>query len=912
MVSERCLKTDQLGAIFAARDNMYGAWMKMQAVFESNKSQNGGRTSRVSGSLFKMRPSLTLSPVESVLSAGTTAAPAADGAAAAAASGSAFAAAAAVGGFDPFNELAISNKQAGDGRVAPVNAGQDTAAAAGPPGPAGAEGVTAADLAAVLQGQFQLKEAMEQLSERLAALQQQQQVLAATSSAQPEAVTRAEDTRPARSDSAAFLLMVQHELAGVAERVAEINSKVDEQSSQVQAAAATATAAMAAAVAAAATKPYASSSSSRRSSSRCLSIAADGTAQLEATLVADPLKELQSSFAALQDKVEMLQQQQQQQVSKPADSVGFVCKREQPQDCEDVCQPPTGTLPVVSSAGVLHAPLSVVVQLHQELAALREGQVSKKQFAAVVRMVRDLKDPAAAAATEELQQQLSSLQAQVAAATAAAAEARQETAGVVAAALQQQDERLAAAEFSIESLLQRMEATATASVQAMDGLIAEQQLQQQCNASVSEQQQVFAADLAALQDSLQQQAAAVDAIATSSAAAQQQAGDLSIQLGSMQEKQAELSACVDDLAAKVASAVNAASAAAMPRRIGSEDAAGGSGFGEMVAGLANLKGCLDAQCQAVAAMQQRLDAQEEAVAELAAAAVARAEAAAVVLEGIESAGTPTAAAAATDGGSEGSKAAGSLLLRSFSSKGSIATKADDADAASELRSALEQLQSQVSQMGQKLQQQQQHEQAQQADEPAGPVLLSLPSSKRSVSGSGCVTDATATPAAAGTTAAIISSLSASRRVSKVSSIAAADAIELTAAAADEAAVAVAGPMSVVHQILTELKKRVEALEASAPTAAPAAPAAAAPAAAPVMHSNALFMPGAALAPASSVPATPSSRPGAGPRRGAAWLAAAGEAASLAELQEIVERLQQDVARIAMDSSSHSGAELTQG
>ncbi|WIA32657.1 hypothetical protein OEZ86_003458 [Tetradesmus obliquus] len=64
VVSERCLKTDQLGAIFAARDNMYGAWMKMQAVFESNKSQNGGRTSRVSGSLFKMRPSLTLSPVD--------------------------------------------------------------------------------------------------------------------------------------------------------------------------------------------------------------------------------------------------------------------------------------------------------------------------------------------------------------------------------------------------------------------------------------------------------------------------------------------------------------------------------------------------------------------------------------------------------------------------------------------------------------------------------------------------------------------------------------------------------------------------------------------------------------------------------------------------------------------------------
>jgi hypothetical protein len=927
VVSERCLKTDQLGAIFAARDNMYGAWMKMQAVFESNKSQSGGNTSRASGvGLFKMRPSLTLSPIPSVFSSGTASAPAADAAGsgpaatAAAAGSSAFAAAAASGTFDPFEEMATSSRQSDSSRVIAGSPVED-ATAAGPAPPAvtpevvlaatrtsqdeqaasaaAAAAVTTADLAAVLQGQFQLREAVAQLSEQLAVLQTQQPPSAAsTPPAQPEAVIKPEERRPARSDSAAFLLMVQHELAGVAVRVAEINSKVDEQSSQVQAAAATATRAMAAAVAAAAAG-RASPSRSRRAS-RSISIGTAGTAQpTEAELAAGTLLDLQRSIATLQEKVEQLQQQ-----SNAAGSADPTCEGDQQQD--GCSASPPDALRAASTAGVLHAPLSVVVQLQQELAAIREAQVSKEQFAAVVRMVRDLKDPAAETAAEDVQQQLAGLQAKV----AAAAEGRQQAVMAVEAALQQQDERLVAAEFSIESLLQRLEVTAAASVEAMDALIAEQQLQQHGNTLASQQQQEFAAELAALQDSLQQQAAAVETVGASANAAQHQAGELSIRVGSMQEEQAKLSVCMDDLAAKVASAVNAAaSAATMPRRIGSEDAAGGSGFGEMVAGLANLKGCLDSQCQAVAALQQRLDAQEEAVAELAAAALARAEAAAVVLEGIEGAAGPTGAAAEDVDGAAG-KAASSALLRSASSKCSIAMKADVAEAAAELRGTLEQLQAKLSEMEHKMQQ---HEQSRQQPETICPVLLSLPSSRRSVSGSGCISDAAAAPATAGTTAAIISSLSASRRVSKVSSIAAADAIELTAAAADEAAVAVAGLMSVVHQILTELKKRVEALEATAATTAATAASNATASAtavitAPMMHSNALFVPGASVAAGASVPATPSSKAGAGPRRGAAWLAASGEAASLAELQDIVERLQQDVARIAMDSSSHT-AEL---
>jgi hypothetical protein len=738
--------------------------------------------------------------------------------------------------------------------LAATNTGHDEHASSS----AAAAAVTAADLAAVLEGQFQLREAVAQLSEQLAVLQQQQPSAALPPPAQPETMAR-----PARSDSAAFLLMVQHELAGVA--VAEINSKVDEQSSQVQAAGATATAAMAAAVAAAAAGRASPSIGSRRAC-RSISLGAAGTAQpTEAEVAAGTLVDLLRSVTALQETVQQLQQQQQ---TKKADSAKPMHEGEEQQGDVSVSQ--ISTQRAVSTVGVLHAPLSVVVQLQQELDAVREAQVSKEQFAAVVHMVRDLKDPAAEAAAGDVQQQVASLQTHVAAAAAAAAEGRQQAAVVVEAVLQQQDERLAAEEFSIESLLQRMEVTATASVEAMDALIAEQQLQQHCNAAATQQQQEFAAELAALQDTLRQQAAAIETMAASDSAAQQQAGELSSQLVSMQEEQARLSACVDDLAAKVASAVNAAaSAVAMPRRIGSEDAAGGSGFGEMVAGLANLKGCLDAQCQTVAAMQQHLDAQEEAVAELAAAALARAEAAAVVLESIEGAATPAAAAG---GGMHCDgvviKAAGSALLRSASSKGAIALKADIAEAGAEMRGMLEQLQAKVSELEFKMQQQ---EQSQQQQEASGPVLLRLQSSKRSVSGSGCISDAAAAPATAGSPAAIISSLSASRRVSKVNSIAAADAIELTAAAADEAAVAVAGPMSVVHQILTALKKRVEALEATtATTAAAAASTATAVAAASMaqlMHSNALFMPGAPAAAGASVPATPSCRAGTGPRRG---------------------------------------------
>ncbi|KAF6253803.1 hypothetical protein COO60DRAFT_386304 [Scenedesmus sp. NREL 46B-D3] len=182
-------------------------------------------------------------------------------------------------------------------------------------------------------------------------------------------MVRLEEKRPVRSDSAAFLLLVQHELAGVAVRVAEINSKVDSQSSQVQAAGATATAAMAAVVGAAAAARASAGGTASQHPSRSTSAGAAGTnLPAETDAAAATLADVQRSLAVMQERFEDLQQQLQQQQGKlNADVTSTAPEGEQHH--HDVSVWPTDTLRAAASAGVLHAPLSVVVQLQQELTA---------------------------------------------------------------------------------------------------------------------------------------------------------------------------------------------------------------------------------------------------------------------------------------------------------------------------------------------------------------------------------------------------------------------------------------------------------------------------------------------------------------------------------------------------------------
>jgi hypothetical protein len=262
-----------------------------------------------------------------------------------------------------------------------------------------------------------------------------------------------------------------------------------------------------------------------------------------------------------------------------------------------------------SSGGVLHAPLSLVVQLQQELLCVKEELVSKEQFAAVVRLVRELRSHAAGAAEFQgsqrgLARSSSSSSSTpraahsggpscVAAAVSAlevrrtAAPAPADEGSRVAEVLQQHASQLAGMQASLEALLEAQKQPLPVAAAAKGGGSSEQQAAAQLREAAAGTQQ----SVLELRDSL---------------SAHEQATKQQLQT---------LSACVDDLAAKLASAVNAAALAVaqQPRAGMAGPPAGASGFSEMVAGLARLKVCLDDQSSAVAALTSRLDDQEVAL-----------------------------------------------------------------------------------------------------------------------------------------------------------------------------------------------------------------------------------------------------------------------------------------------------------
>jgi hypothetical protein len=256
--------------------------------------------------------------------------------------------------------------------------------------------------------------------------------------------------------------------------------------------------------------------------------------------------------------------------------------------------PATAEPAASAGSGVLHAPLALVVQVQQELARLREDSVSRDRFAAVVTLVKELRGQAAAAAAAGgAQPALPAVSAGAAAdaQTPAAPSAAdmvsvQHLVGQLAAHTQQ----LAAMQASVEALLLRLQGV-------------EEGVAAACNREHQQQQQGASAD------------AQAELRTAAAAAAAQHAQDAATQHAALQGEVARLATCVDDLAAKVHTAVNAAAAARGGGGGGSSGGCDGApaGFGEMVAGLANLKACIGAQAAECAALGARLDSQEGAL-----------------------------------------------------------------------------------------------------------------------------------------------------------------------------------------------------------------------------------------------------------------------------------------------------------
>lgn len=223
----------------------------------------------------------------------------------------------------------------------------------------------------------------------------------------------------------------------------------------------------------------------------------------------------------------------------------------------------TDTTGSTSHVGVLHAPLSLVVQLQSELEALRDTQIKKEPFSAVVRMVK------------ELQEKVTSLPG------SAGADGISSKDLSTHAELQQHTEQLTSLADSMQLLIHRMEAAETM-----------QQQQQQCRCSIP-------SDLSDLQIS------------------HQRVVELAAAQNSLLADFSKLQTLVNELAARVAGALP--EAVAVNPRSPSQEALGAD-FSGMMAGLSNFKRHMDEQLQLVLDLQERLQAQEAAVASLLTAA----------------------------------------------------------------------------------------------------------------------------------------------------------------------------------------------------------------------------------------------------------------------------------------------------
>lgn len=558
VVREECVKTDQLGTIFSARDNMYGAWLKMQAVFDANKSPRRGNTAaggRVtsdrspSSSLFRPRFSLAYDgPSASVPTASS-------------ASGALQTNPEAV--FDPFSE--VLNRL----ESSPVQAQQHS---------------------------------MTAVAEQLTSSDQDVQGLPGVFSVPVEAGAVPHAPQAASSE----------QLGDVAEAHAQLREEVGSLAIQLHAA----------------------------------------------------MADLAEQVAALREhQAERQAHQQQPSCAVPPPAAEHTAAASAAQGEGSSMQRAASA--IARSAGVLHAPLSLVLQLQQELGAMKADCISKEQFAAVVRMVKELRSQSCAPseASSPVARSASSRAAAAGFAAGAAAAmlstepsnrpapdngvphnataacadvAGSEQRDGVSEVLQQQAQQIAALESSLQSMMDKAAAadadaaTNTQQLQTVQQLQQEianlqqqqEDLQQQQSelssallqqaAALSSQTRDLTSGLAQLQVTQQQQEEALTTGLASVSATQQQVQAISSQQGNLQAELSKVTAYVDDLASKLHSAANAA-ALAVSRPHGSGtlgEASGGSGFAEMVAGLANLKSCLDQQAKVVSDLSTRLEDQD--------------------------------------------------------------------------------------------------------------------------------------------------------------------------------------------------------------------------------------------------------------------------------------------------------------
>jgi hypothetical protein len=808
VVSEQCIKTDQLGTIFAARDNMYGAWLKMQAVFDANKSPRKNTTAAGARASMQADHSLRSTIFRPRHSFFPKVSPSNSGA------GSANGAiASAFGALDPFSELLnrLGSSPQPHQQSAAVAASQDGFVSAGP-----LAADAAADNAAPVPA-----------------------AAAGPGTGSDELCDIAEAHCQLREEVGSLAVQLHAAIADLSEQVAALRQLPAGQQHQ-PAAAPTA-------------MPAASTSSSSSSSSRTAAAEAPDAAAAPAPASA-------------------------------AQADGSINRTASP------------------GSGVLHAPLSLVLQLQQELSAMKAESISKEQFAAVVRMVKELRSQSCSSEASSPMMRSSSsntsasrfaaaLGAHPNAVTAldtaagdgaAAASARATSSTDIGSArvlevLQQHSQQLAAVESSLEALMHKaasaesLAASQQPQVQDLQQQQADLQQQQlELSSALVQQQgelQTHTSQVAAethelrssigkAQADIQQQDAALAQLATvlaSVSVTQKEVQDLSSQQGSLQAELSKVFNYVDELASKLHSAANAAAlAVARPHAgstvgeayVGAGSGGGPSGFSEMVAGLANLKSCLDQQAKAVSDLSSRLEDQE------------------VLLQGLnEGAAAAAAAEGPTSSGSAEGVSAAEGAPRGLVSKAEVQELAAQLAAVQQKLAVLEQQQVTTHNLP--------------VAGPAAPL-------------------AHAAPEAGGTQG------------------------EPAAASESDAG---GHPLGFMHGMLVELKNRIKKLEADSIEAKATAATVAALTAASMLDATSTAQqasggpPAAAAGPtAASAPSTPSHKAVAA-RKGAAWAGHGGQnaAASLQELQEWLVYLQADVGRLdATDASLLATLESLRG
>eukprot|EP00775_Hariotina_reticulata_P009145 gene9145-9313_t len=554
VVEGRCIKTDQLGEIFAARDNMYGAWQRMQAVFEANRSSSEAGGSALGNMLFKDMSSEDEAAVclkaradaaQPMLAAG----PAANSTTA--------------------DLAAALNSQEVATSVDEVNAGQQ-----------------------LTQSRLH-EEELSELRGRVLRLEKEVQTFMATIDAAASAAAVVNEQQPA----AGALQTLVEQVAQMQKQHIVLAQQIEQQQSN---------------------PTLAALEAEVHQLHQQFTVTQEG--HHSSTALSALLCEVQEQQDVLQQQVLALQHHsspiaQQAPAEKECDA---------DEESEDEFHSPRTNVsfsaaPAISagSGGVLHAPLSLVVQLQQEVAAVRDGQVSKEQFAVLARMIKDMRGPgsqggcASPARTADGIAGPSSaagtyaVTANCSGSAAASADAFLLTlAGSLMACttpqeVQQHSDALQAMERNVQILIKERLQTHE-NVTALQLVIEEMQAKQQQALGTSNQQLSElshkvgqAADRHA---AAEQQLSTVSARCTEIEPIVQQ---LLVQHAALHADMSSLTHAINDLTAKVAM-----TASAPKQQWQSADPVTG-GFNELVTALAKLKGCYDQQAAKMGDLQDQ-------------------------------------------------------------------------------------------------------------------------------------------------------------------------------------------------------------------------------------------------------------------------------------------------------------------